>query len=263
MRSTLFFALCLSGCVGTTGGELFEIETYASGPTDLVDGEPYDFVNGRGFSVTLDQARLHVGAMYLNRTRSISVSSDTSCILPGIYVAEVTSGLDVDLLSPALQKFPGRAVASDDAALAGEVWLSAGDVNAASSNAVVLAATGEARRDALRYPFSARLTIGQNRAIPPENPALPGANPICKQRIVSPVPVDLALDPGDALILRVDPARFFANVDFSTLEPDPSDPARFEFSDSQHANQASDSLYAGLRGTLGYRFEIDPETPRP
>ena len=261
MRFSWLLALTLNGCVGTTGGELFELETFASGPASVIDGEPYGFVNGRGFYVTLDQARLHVGAMYLNRTRSVSVSSDTSCILPGIYVTEVTSGLDLNLLSPALQAFPGRAVSSDDTALAGEVWLSAGDVNAQSSSAIILAASGEAHRDGRRYPFSARLTIGQNRAIPPENPALPGANPICKQRIVSPVPVELALEPGESLILRVDPARFFANVDFSTLELSPSDPNRYEFEDSQHANQASDSLYAGLRGTAGYRFEVSPQAP--
>lgn len=265
MRSPLpylaILALGLGGCVGTTGGDVFEIQAYASGPDGLVAGEPYAFSNGRGYDVRLDQASLHVGAAYLNHSRAVSVAADTSCALAGIYVAEVTQGLDVDLLSPELQAFGGHSVATSEHALTGEVWLMDGDVNAPNSDATILALRGEATRESERYPFSAQLTIGQNRAIPPPDPALPGANPICKQRIVSPVPVELTLDSGTGLVLRVDAAHFFANVDFSTLAPSPSDPTRYEFSDARHVNQASDSLYAGLRATLPYRFSTTGASP--
>ena len=47
--------------------------------------------------------------------------------------------------------------------------------------------------------------------------ALPGSNPICKQRIVTPIAVDLTPTDGGVLTLRIDPRGMFPTVDFSTL----------------------------------------------
>jgi hypothetical protein len=77
---------------------------------------------------------------------------------------------------------------------------------------------------------------------------LPGQYPICKQRIVSPVPVELQPAPGRSLMLRIDPRAMFGNVDFATLtEVD----GAFELADASGVNQASDNLYAGLRRSTG------------
>lgn len=251
-RALLLLASALAwGCVGTTGGDLLELSAYAAGPEDATEG--LSFQNSRGYRVELTEARIFVGGVYLNRSRPSSVASDTSCSLPGIYVAEVLGGRELDLLSPEPQAFPSPGVATAERALTGEVWLSRGDVNQAPSGGPVLRVAGSAERDGRRYPFRAELSIGQNRSVAPTDPALPGQHPICKQRIVSPILVDLLPAPGRALLLRVDPRGMFGNVDFETLgETD----GEFRFADRTGADQASDNLYAGLRRSAGvYTFE--------
>lgn len=238
------------GCVGTTGGELFELEAYAAGASDADGG--LRFSNSQGYDVQLDEARLFVGGFYLNRSRPASVSSDTSCTLAGIYVAQVLSGREVDLLSADPQPFPSPGFATSEPALSGEVWLSRGDVNQTASTTTVLRVRGRAERAGEAYPFEGTLSIGQNRVVPATDPALPGQHPICKQRIVSPILVDLAASAEQSLLLRVDARGMFANVDFATLE---ARGAGFVFADESGVNQASDNLYAGLRRAAGvYSF---------
>jgi len=247
--------LLVTGCVGSTGGDLFTFEATASGPVSS-DGGSYSFESGRGYAVTLTRARVHVGAVYLNRSLATSVASDTSCTLAGIYVAEVTTGLDVDALSPDPQPFPELGQGTADQAYTGEVWLTSGDVNAESDPRVVLDVAGTAERGGATYAFEAELSIGSNRVDPPQNPALPGAKPICKQRIVTPIPVNVVPTRGGRLALRIDPAGFFGNVDFSTLSASPDGVFRF---DDVSATQASANLYAGLRASTGaYHFEFEP-----
>lgn len=242
--------LLATGCVGTTGSDLFEFEAFAAGPKDAVKGEPYTFETGRGYSVTLTRAVVHVGAVYLNRSVPTSVSSDTTCTLPGIYVAEVPAGLDIDVLSPALQRFPVSGSATEGEARTGEVWLMGHDVNADHDATRVLAVSGTARRGTDEvYPFEGSVTISGNRIEPPMNPSLPGAKPICKQRVVSPIALDVAVKQGGHLLLRVDPRGFFANVDFSAL-PKPAGMGPYEFTDGP-GDQASNNLYGGLRSSNG------------
>lgn len=247
----LLLAAPLLGCNGTTGGELFELSAFAAGPERDVTAS-LGFESSLGYRVQLDQARLRVGGVYLNRSRPSSVAADTSCSLPGIYVAEVLTGREIDLLSPEPQAFPEPGLATSDPALTGEVWLHDGDVNEVAGSATVLRVSGIAERDGESYPFSGQLSIGQNRAVQPTDAALPGQYPLCKQRIVSPVPVALQPAPGRRLLLRIDPRSMFGNVDFATLD---ERAGSFVFADASGVNQASDNLYAGLRRSTGvYEF---------
>jgi len=253
-RLALFFALvsaAVAGCVGTTGGELTSFDAYAAGPADARPGEPYTFETSRGYTVVLSRATLHVGAVYLNRSRPSSVSADTSCQLAGIYVAEVTSGLDVDVLSPALQPFPEPGFATTEHARTAEVWLFGnGDINEVNDDTAILDIAGTATKDGQTIPFEGRVTISDNRVVPPPSPAAPGAHPICKQRIVTPIPVDLDVEAGKDLILRVDPRGFFRNVDFGALAQIADDPPLYRFEDDS-SDQPSTTLYSGLRASVG------------
>jgi len=241
------------GCVGTTGGEHVSFRAAAAGPEDAANGT-LEFDNGRGFHVLLTRARLHIGALYLNQSVPSSGSQATSCILPGIYVGEVLGALDVDALSPKPQAFPSRGDGTSFEAKAGELWLTGGDVDRIEDTTVILDAAGTADQNGAEYPFEARLTIGANRIIPSTNPAYPGANPICKQRIVSPIALDLTLREGGELLIRVDPRAWFAGVDFSTLQRVQDDPPLYRFVDSA-TTPADISLYDGLHARTGaYRF---------
>jgi hypothetical protein len=246
LRFCMLLALSPLSCVGTTGGDLLEVQAYAAGPADAAPN--LSFETGTGYRVSLSEARIFVGGVYLNRSRPTSVASDTSCSLPGIYVAQVLSGREIDLLSAELQAFPGTGFATSELSSTGEVWLSDGDVNRAASSTAVLRVSGSAERHGVSYPFEGKLTIGQNRVLAPSDSAVPGQHPICKQRIVSPISVDLRAAPGEALLLRVDPRAMFGNVDFATLSRVGE---VYRFADQTGVDQASDNLYAGLRRSSG------------
>jgi len=251
--------LSLSACTGTTGGEIVVFDAFAAGPEDAVAGQPYTFTTSRGYDVTLTRAELHVGAVYLNRSRPSSVASDTSCQLPGIYVAEVTEGMDVDLLSPDLQPFPEQGTSTTDHASTGEVWLfGGGDINDPGDATVILDVAGTAEKGGQTYPFEGEITIAHNREIPAPSDSLPGANPLCKQRIVSPIPVDLAVAEGDRLVLRVDPRGLFASAQIDLLEKASEDPPLYRFRDDG-GDAPSRALYSGLRASIGtYSLAWEP-----
>jgi hypothetical protein len=261
-RSSLVAALALTGCVGTTGSDLVTFDAAAAGPADAVAGQPYGFTSGRGYEVTLARATLHVGAVYLNRARPISGEQATACVLPGIYVAQVTEGLDVDVLSPAPQPFPAPGEGTADRALTGEVWLTHGDVAAPDDPGVILDVAGTATKGGAAFPFTGALTIGENRVPPIADPALPSAHPICKERIVSPIEVDLTPHAGGSLLLRVDPRGLFTNVDFAALAPSAAEPSGYAFADETEAGPNA-SLYHGLQARSGvYQFSwIDGSNP--
>lgn len=253
-------AVVWSSCLGSAGGESFDFHGYAAGPADAVEGMPYVFRSGRGFDVTLTRADLWIGAVYLNRSVSASGVTDTTCTLAGVYVAELTTGTLVDALSPKLQAFPEPGATTTERASTAEIWLSGGDIDAASDPTVILDLAGEATRGEERYPFEGRVTIGPNRKQPPSDPALPGAKPICKERIVSPIPIDLRAREGDALVLRVDPRGWFQNVDFAALEEVSAEPPLYRFRDDQE-DQPSRNLFSGLQagsGTYSLMWERDP-----
>lgn len=258
MRARLTLLLVLSGgCSGTTGGDVFSFRAVARGPAGAEDGR-YELDTGRGFHVALERARVRVGALYLNRTLPTSVSADTTCTLAGGYVAEVTAGITLDVLSGSSTELPSPGLALAERALSGEVWLTSGDVNDPSDSEPVLDLAGTATKDGVQYPFEAVLTIGTNRVVEPP-PATPGAKPICKERIVAPIPARVVLREGGQLLLEVDPGVMLAAVDFSTLARDAGGTHRFD-DDPRTATAASTALYQGLHATTAYRFEWLDET---
>jgi hypothetical protein len=250
-------------CVGTTGGEVIMFNAAASGPAEARAGEPYTFVVADNFrwTVTLTKAMLHVGAIYFNRSLPVSGVQNTACILPDTYIGQVTTGRDVDLLSPELQPFPvpGEGHTEPPAAVA-QVWLTGGRIDDQEDETPILEVEGKAEKDGDVKPFAGKVTIGINR-LPRVDAASaqPGASPICKQRIVTPIQVSIELKKTGSLLLRMDPAFLFTNVDFSML---PVFNGLGFFSDSlTAADQPSKNLYDNLRtaGVPGFARLYDFE----
>jgi hypothetical protein len=249
----ILVGLALCACGSSTGGALVTFHAAAAGPTDAVAGQPLVFTNSLGYQVTLTRARLHIGALYLNRSVPLSGAQAQGCILPGIYSGQVTSPLDVDVLSPDPQRFPADGEGTADLSQTAEVWLFGTDVNADEDRTLIADVTGTALLGGTPVPFTGQITIGSNRAVPPANPALPGASPLCKQRIVTPIRVDFTLAQGGTLLVRVDPRGWLATVDFAQIPVDPSDPAQRRFLDRSEG-QSDLAFYAGLRAASGTYF---------
>jgi len=241
----------LKSCVSSTGGELIEFEVVAVG-----DEASRHFVSPLGYEVHLESAHIFIGALYLNQSAPGNYTLETSCVLPGIYSAEVRGGLRVDALLEKRQAFPVKGNGTTEPSRAGEIWFSSGNVDAAEDTTVILEVKGVATKEGQRWPFEAQLTIGQNRAEPPTHPALPGSNPLCRQRIVTPIPVQLTLKNQGLLILKVLPSAWFANVEFSKLTQ-VSEAPLYRFKD-QTAGQADNALYSGMRANMGpYVFSFE------
>jgi hypothetical protein len=254
MRRLLTLALLATGCGGTTGSALVSFSATASGPADATGG-PIAFISGSGAHVTLTRARLHLGAVYLNQSVPTSGAAAGPCISPGIYVGEAFGPLDIDLLSPVAQPFPVRGEGTQTAAKTAEVWLTGGDVNADIDSTVILEVEGTAQQSERSYPFTGSVTISANRKANVTNPALPGASPICHQRIVTPILVDLTPTNGGTLKLQVDPRPMFNGVDFASLgTPDGS----FSLIPDDSSG-AGGALYRGLHSNAAvYTFTWSP-----
>jgi len=243
--------LLFAACVGETGGNAVRFTVAAAGPAGATDGQPL-FWSTNGFDVALTRATLHVGAIYLDEAAPVSGAQASACYLTGTYVAQETAPLDVDLLRATPQPFPQAALGiTDPPPLVGQVWLADGDVNRVADATVILTIAGTATRGGIGVPFTGAITIGANRA-----PASAGGgSSICKQRIVTPIPVSLTLAMKGGLVLRIDPRLFFTGVDFGQL---PSDGAGgYTFSDDPAAPgyaPTGQTLYSNLHSTAPYAF---------
>lgn len=245
------------GCVGSAGGDTVDFPLAAAGPSDATAGQPLAFSSG-DWDVVLTQARLHIGAVYLNQSAPASGGQATGCYLTstGIYLAQETAALDVDLLSPALQPFPALAHGiTSPPSMIGQVWLTGGDVNTIVDTTPILIIVGSATRAETTFPFTGTITIGANRASSNAGGAA-GGDPICKQRIVTPIPAALTILPTGGLELRIDPRLYFVNVDFSQLTLDTSSGA-YVFSDQPSSpgyTAPSLNLFYNLGSTAPYGF---------
>lgn len=270
-RWLLAFVLLSSACVGTTGGDVIDFQAAAAGPADAQAGKPLDFTTDRGWHVVLTKATLHIGALYLNQSRPVSGAQATTCILPGTYVAQVTSGLDVDLLSPAPQRFPTLGHGTTLDALVAQVWLAGGgddhDLDNLADTTPILVIEGTADLAGVAMPFAGRITIASNRQA--QGGALAGSNTICRQRIVSPIPTHVLIQHSGGLLLRVDPRQLFVNVDFAQLGKLSSgfgfsdEPSQIDPKSPAYYSQPSANLYSNLHsaGTITpvYSFAWDPD----
>ena len=253
----------LAACVGTTGGDVVDFPVAAAGAADATPGKPYELVNDRGWHVVLTRATLHVGALYLGQSLPVSGAQNTSCVLPGTYVAQVTTGVDVDLLSPAPQRFPALGHGTTLPAAVGQVWLTGGPIDTAVDAKPILILEGSADRAGDVRPFTGQITISSNRQ--QQGGTNAGASTICKQRIVTPIPTpDLAIQHDGGLLLRIEPRSLFVNVDFGALGKSGAsyvfsdDPTQADSTSPLYYSQPSVNLYQNLHaaGSL-YRFSWD------
>jgi hypothetical protein len=220
------FAVALAACNGTTGDALITFPAYAAGAPGA--GEPFS-VNG--YTIQLTLAQMYIGAAYVNEAPPGATFDTPVCTDPGVYAAQVPGGREVNLLSTTPQPFPVQGNGTADLGQSWELWLTDGDVNKADNggfdvpNTADLQGTATRESDGAVFAFAATVNINQsNRGVPVSDPAQPGLNPICKQRILELGGIALQLFAGGALQVTVDPRGWFnLPIDFSTLPSVASD----------------------------------------
>ncbi|HEX3761359.1 MAG TPA: hypothetical protein VHW23_21835, partial [Kofleriaceae bacterium] len=236
----LALVAALAAC-GTTGGKLVSYDVVGRGPPNA---GTYD--TSAGWHVALSTATLYIGAVYLNQTRPNSGIQGTECILPSVYTGEELEGRTIDVLSAAPQPFPAPGTGTDDEALTGEIWLTGGDVNAATDSTVIADLKGTATRAALVLPFTAQVTISVGNRGVTSPPAQPSLNPICKRRIVSPVGIDLRPHDGGTLVITVDPSKWFNAIDFTQVPVDVTQVPAVSVLPDDNSDPASNTLFTAI-----------------
>jgi len=220
--AVVLVATATYACNGTTGDLLVTFPAYASG----VPGASAPF-SVNGYTIQLTYAHMYIGAVYVDEAPASSggTFNTPACISQGVYCAEVTTGLDVDLLSTEQQPFPVPGSGSADLGLSWELYLTSGDVNNPTNsgfgvpNTADLVGTATRESDGAVFSWAASVTINaDNRGQPSQQPGQPGLNPICKQRILELANISLTLSPGVSMLLTIDPRGWFKlPIDFSSL----------------------------------------------
>jgi hypothetical protein len=230
----LLFALgvALAACGnGTTGDELVTFNAYASG----VAGADQPFtVEGQGgipaYSIQLTSATMYIGAVYFDESPPSTSFDAPVCNTGDVYAAQVPGGVLINLLSTQPQEFCAYGSGSADVALSWDLWLTDGDINQPNNTpTATLTGTATLVSDPTKvYSFGAIVGINPTesgagaRGMPASDPALPGAYPICKERILQLGGLDLPFYQGGTLNVTVDPRGWFAatgGIDFANLEP--------------------------------------------
>ena len=209
-------ALVALSCNGTTGNGLITFTAYARG----APGASRPFTAG-GYRVELTRARMRIGAVYVDEAPLGNQAGGPVCIAPDLFAAQVPGPIEVDLLSEQPQEFSVYGQGTLDVGLSWQMWLTDGDINAQNrAHMVDLQGTATRTSDGTAVPFAAIVTINDNRLVTTVNPAEPGNNPICKQRIVLVGGIDTAFFEGGKLTVTVDPRPWFHfDYDFASLPP--------------------------------------------
>jgi hypothetical protein len=281
------FALALLGaplaCVGTTGGEKFDFDA-AIGGVERDAEAPYAFTNEYGWTVTLTQAYVTVGPLYLNTISPLGGVARWMRLLPvrearahsahlgeGRIVGEVLGRVRFDALSPSLVPFPARGVISTDEVRSAEVWFfPPADVPPETTkiSGAAVEVAGEAVREQERVRFRGKLILNDDW-LPNAKPGDRDNTPITAIRQVRGIPARFLPSPGGRLEIRVALAPLFASADFSNLEqnpPDLEDPQARALVQSKTGKYTTDQvmrvMYQGLRAASGtYAVTWRPDGP--
>jgi hypothetical protein len=216
----LAIGLVVASCNGSTGNQLISFSAYAQGAPGL--SQPF---TTSGYSIQLTEAKMHIGAVYVDEAPLGNQAGGPVCIAPDIFAAQVPGPIDVDLLTGQSQQFSVFGQGTLDTGSSWQLWLTDGDINEVN-HAHIVDLQGVATRlsDGTAVSFASVVTINDNRLVTTVDPSQPGANPICKRRIVLIGGIDTTFFDGGTLTVTVDPRQWFNRpLDFASLPAVDSD----------------------------------------
>jgi len=220
--------LLTAGC-GSTGQQRVAFAARAAG-FERPAGD-VRFTTNTGWTVTLREARVALGPLYLNTLEPLACDTCearslldrlSDALVPrawahgeghlgaGIIAAQVTEQVEVDALAPAPVAMGRGGDGVDVPVRSAELWLynRAGALRGA---AMRVAGVAERTLDeqTTRVPFRGALVADASITTP--------QTPLDVARRVRGIPVDFTLAEGATVTVRVDPRRWFTGADFAEL----------------------------------------------
>ena len=114
-RGLALLALGAVACGGTTGGNLIQMPLQAGGIARDAS-QPFTFVTGQGWNVTLTEAEVVFGPLYFN------IDAPSPAVFrSGVVIVQATKQFIVDMLDPTLQNVPGGADGETGTAVSVEI----------------------------------------------------------------------------------------------------------------------------------------------
>ena len=247
-RRSLVLALLLAaplGCGDTTGSQRVTFAVEAAGLARDA-AQPLTFATDQGWAITLTEARMALGPLYLNTLRPLegdrrsplrrrvedlllrsAWADGESHLGAGRIVAQVTTQSEVDVLDPTLTALPGGGDGINEAASTAEAWFFNRD--GALGGAAVRVA-GTARKDDQEIPFAGALVI--DAAVVSTGGSLDEA------RKVRGIPAPVTPTEGGALRVRLDPRGWFDGADFRELTLGTLRDGRYRFTPLDNVGRA-------------------------
>jgi hypothetical protein len=102
-------------CGGTTGGNLIQVPLQVGGISRDAS-QPFTFVTGQGWSVTLTAAQVVLGPLYFNID-----APQPSVFRSGVVIVQATTQFIVDMLDPTFHNVPGGANGETGTAVSVEI----------------------------------------------------------------------------------------------------------------------------------------------
>lgn len=245
-------------CGDTTGSQRVAFAVEAAGP-ERDAAQPLAFDNDQGWSITLSEARVALGPVYLNTIAPLegglwrrlgdallpsAYAHGGSHLSAGRIVGQVTTQVEVDALAPAMTVIPGGGDGVGDAALTAEVWLFNRD---GALGGAAMRVAGVARRGEVEVPFEGSLVIDQG--------LVATGGTIDEARRVRGIPAPVTLVDGGSLRVRVDPRGWFDGADFSELARGTARDGRYRFSNADNVGRA---FAARARSRSAFSISFDP-----
>jgi hypothetical protein len=221
-RATMAMAVTLFACAsvecgGTTGGNLIEMPLEAGGISRDAS-QPFSFVSGQGWTVTLTAAEAVLGPLYFNID-----APEPSVFRSGVVIVQAPELFTVDLLSSTLKTVSGGANGETGHAVSVEIgfYTAAESYNedidgglpaplASNGQQGTAYLAGQASKNGAVVQFAGRVQI--------TNALVSGLDPIDEVARVAGANCDLVFTKTSGTIeLRVDPTHWFDQANFCSL----------------------------------------------
>jgi hypothetical protein len=265
------------GCASNTGSKRFAFEASAAGVV-LTEAGPFTFTNQTGWNITLTEADVTLGPVYLNVIPPLrgtarrtfdwfipSANAQASEHLDtGRRVGEVLGQVTFSALSSELVPFPVQGTLTEEEVRTVEVWFYPApgvSPDTTQIDTVALSVAGEAARAGLLVAFRGVLVLDETW-LADQPTGTRGSQSIAEIRQVRGIETSFLPHEGGHLELRFDITRLFRGADFSRLADSPTGPdGRVELVQARSGrDQVMTNLYQGLReanGTYAVQW-IDP-----